>query len=368
MKPLGYLPDRRPAHIAVFRALQLGDLLCSIPAFRALRATLPSAHVALVGLPSMAGFVSRYAAYIDELIPFPGAPGFPEQDEDAPGLPAFIDAMRARRFDLAIQLHGNGGLGNLLVRSFGATTMAGFHRPEVLDEGPSGLFVDWDAEPSEVRRYLALMKALGADADAVADTSLELPIAPRERDEWHVLRRAHALDAAAFVCVHPGARWPSRRWPVERFAAVASTLAVQGARIVLTGSADERCIVDELAGCLRARRVPFADLCGLTSLGALAALLEDARLLISNDTGISHVAAAVGTASVVIASGSDVERWAPIDTRRHRVLAHDVPCRPCMYRECPIDHPCAHGVHVDAVVAAATTHDLAALPLASHAA
>lgn len=357
-----------PKRIAVFRALVLGDLLCSIPAFRALRATCPDAHVALVGLPAMARFVSRYPHYIDELIPFPGAPGFPEQDEGGEGLTTFLAAMQARRFDLAIQLHGSGGPANALVRGFGAATTAGFHLPPTDTERGTGVFVGWDAEVVEVRKYLALMQALGADATAVADASLELPVRPEERDEWVRLRRAHALDDASIVCVHPGARWPSRRWPLERFVAVATDLAARGSRIVVTGSGDEQPLAAALADGLRARHVAVVDLSGRTSLGALAALLQDARLLVSNDTGISHVAAAVGTPSVVIASGSDVARWAPIDARRHRVLSHSVPCRPCMYRDCPIDHPCATGVHVDAVIAAAMNHDFAALPPAYRAA
>ncbi len=347
--------DPPPRSIVVFRALQLGDLLCSMPALRALRATYPAAHIAMVGLPTMEGFTRRYPQWIDEHIAFPGAPGFPEQAEDGVRLPAFVDAMRARAFDLSIQLHGNGGLANHLVASFGAVTMAGFHLPAIFDESASGVFVDWDAEPAEVRRYLALMAALGASDESVADTSIELPIVAAERDEWERLRALHGLDGR-YVCIHPGARWSSRRWPLDRFAAVAHEVAARGARIVLTGSGDEREIVGALAERLRGAGVAVVDLAGRTSLGALACLLRGARLLVCNDTGISHVAAAVGTPSVVIASGSDVERWAPIDGTLHRVLAHAVPCRPCMHRDCPIDHPCAKGVTVEAVLDTAFSH------------
>lgn len=340
----------------MFRALVLGDMLCAVPALRALRATLPDAHIAWVGLPSMAWFAERYPHYIDEFVAFPGAPGFPEQSESGDGLPAFLAAMQRRRFDLAIQMHGSGGDGNALVAAFGATSMAGFHRPHAGDAWHDGTFVDWDAEVAEPRRYLALVKALGASAAVANDTSYELPVLAHERAEWMRLRDAEGLRDADIVCLHAGARWPSRRWPLDRFAETGAALAGRGARIVLTGSTDERALVADLKDALRRRGVTATNLAGRTSVGALACLLQDARLLVCNDTGISHVAAAVGTRSVVVASGSDVARWAPLDRSRHHVLAHQVPCRPCMYRDCPIDHPCATGVTVRAVVAHALAH------------
>jgi ADP-heptose:LPS heptosyltransferase len=90
-----------------------------------------------------------------------------------------------------------------------------------------------------------------------------------------------------------------------------------------------------------------------THLGSLAALIAGADLLVSNDTGVAHLAAALHTPSVIVSSGSDAARWAPGDAGLHRTLAHDVECRPCLYEECPIGHPCALGTTVEAVVAEA---------------
>ena len=154
------------------------------------------------------------------------------------------------------------------------------------------------------------------------------------------------------------ARLPSRRWPPERFAAVADALAGDGFQIVLTGAAGEAPLTMAVRAAMRA---PAVDLAGKTGLGSLGVLLRGAALLVCNDTGVSHIAAALRLPSVVIASGSDPARWAPIDGERHRVLAHPVPCRPCAYSDCPIGHDCALGVTVEAVLAAARGFPLAVI-------
>ena len=158
------------------------------------------------------------------------------------------------------------------------------------------------------------------------------------------------LEPERTILIHAGARLPSRRWPATRYAAVARALLDEGWQIALTGSAGEVDIVCQVESELDGRAV---NLCGNTELGVLAELLRMCRLLICNDTGISHVAACVGMRSVVIASGSDVQRWAPLDTDKHRVLHAPVACRPCAHHECPIGHPCALDIHVDQVLAEA---------------
>jgi hypothetical protein len=108
----------------------------------------------------------------------------------------------------------------------------------------------------------------------------------------------------------------ARRWPVERFAAVADTLADAGLRVVITGSQDER----DLAAALRARlRAPALDLSGATDLGTVAALVRGARLVVCNNTGVSHLAAALRVPSVVlIHDAREIARWAPLDAQLHR--------------------------------------------------
>jgi ADP-heptose:LPS heptosyltransferase len=122
------------------------------------------------------------------------------------------------------------------------------------------------------------------------------------------------------VCVHPGASVPERRWPAERFAAVARAFADRGLRVVLTGTSPEAGLTEQVA---REANVACVDLAGRTDLGVLAALLSEARLLVCNDTGVSHLAAALRTPSVVLSTGDNPARWAPADGSRHRVLCAD---------------------------------------------
>jgi len=345
MNAPSFLTAFAPRRIVIFRALQLGDMLCAVPALRALRNAAPQAHIALIGLPWAQALVERYGDLIDELIVFPGAVGFPEQSESNAGLPAFFSQMRGRRFDLAIQWHGSGGIANDLLHELGARAHAGFVQPG--EPVRHGCFIDWPDDLPESERYLALTSAIGAP---VVERQSAFPLTWRDGHEYAELAAVHGVEAQRLVLIHPGAQLPSRRWPAERFASVADNLATDGWQIAITGTAAEASLTGAVLGAMSA---PALYLAGATSLGGLAALVARARLVVCNDTGISHIAAAVATASVVIASGSDTRRWAPLDHARHRVLADYPACRPCAYRDCPYGHPCALNVSVEHVVEAA---------------
>ncbi|MGE5466752.1 MAG: glycosyltransferase family 9 protein [Ignavibacteria bacterium] len=335
-----------PRRIAVFRALQLGDLLCAVPALRALRAAWPRARICLIGLPWAQDFVRRMP-YLDDFIEFPGFPGMPERSPDLEAWPAYLGEVRERGFDLAIQMHGCGVLTNSLMAAMHVERSAGFFVPGQPGPRPD-ISLPWPEGVPEVRRLLHLAERLGAPARG---EHLELPILPEEAAAWVALRRELPIgreDAPhGYICIHPGARLASRRWPPERFAAVADELADAGYRIVLTGSAAEATLTGQVAASMMASA---EDLAGRTDLGTLAALVAQAELVVCNDTGISHVAAAMCTPSVVVCCGADAGRWQPLDTARHQVLWHPVACRPCDHDLCPTRHECAEGISASAVV------------------
>ncbi|GBG12599.1 ADP-heptose--LPS heptosyltransferase [Novimethylophilus kurashikiensis] len=305
--------------VVVFRALQLGDMLCAVPALRALRGALPHARITLVGLPWAVQFADRFSRYIDDFVAFPGHPAFGEQPAEANVLPAFYRQMRERRFDLALQLHGNGKISNGIVSQFGARQAAGY---ALLDASAANDEFDPDFHllpyphiGAEPLRLLEFMTLLGADP---LGDQLEFPLYVEDWRELQAAGLMKGLRPGEYICVHPGARFRDKCWPPQQFAAVADQLAREyGLTVVLTGSDKER---DLTAAVMHHMQMPAVDAARPISIGAMAALMSRARLLVCNDTGVSHIAAGLGLASVVIFSKAELSRWAPLDRQRHRCI------------------------------------------------
>jgi len=348
-------PQRRIGsvrRIAVLRALSLGDLVCATPALRALRGCFPRAHLTLVGQPWMAEW-SRRMPFVDDCVSLPPHPLTGAEVADTASWDAFVQTMQQRQLDLAVQLHGSGRISNPIVAQWKPRHMLAFHEPGQTP-WPEAIGLPWPQRGSETGRLLQLVGQLGGAAHALSHDTLPFhPVEDADRRAAVAMLAAHGLrpgQGVEWVCVHPGAKWASRRWPLSAFAAVARELAARGHPVVITGTAAE----SELAAALHAQVPQAINVAGCTSLWTLGALIDGARLLVCNDTGVSHVAAARRTPSVVISCGSDVARWAPADPVRHRVLWSPRACRPCEQVSCPYEHGCATDIAPEQVLAAAT--------------
>ncbi|MGE3961554.1 MAG: glycosyltransferase family 9 protein [Dehalococcoidia bacterium] len=296
--------------IAVMRALQLGDLLCAIPALRALKRAEPASEIRLIGLPWAEQLVTRFPGYLAGFLAFPGWPGVAELPFDDERFDVFEDTAAACRFDLAVQMHGSGSTSNGFVAAVPARARAGFVPPDA--ETPPG-FLPYPTDRSEVERLLVLAEHLGATD---LDPTLEFPVFAEERVEAQALLAALGVErGAGLACLHPGGRGDDRRWPAADFAAVADVLDAAGYTVAVTGSEIDRPVNDVVRA---ASRAPLVDLTGRTTIGTLGAIIEGAALVVTNDSAPSHLAAALRVPSVVIYTGSDRSRWEPLDRERHR--------------------------------------------------
>ncbi len=316
-------------HAVVFRALHLGDFLCSVPALRALDGRYPGAEITLIGLPWLRSIISRFR-YVDRFLDFPGYWGLEGVPWDSDRTRAFINESVSYEYDLAIQMHGDGRISNGFVAQLGARNAVGYSRQGFSSRGLA-LELQYDEQEHEIWRCLRLVQALDADVDPV----LEFPLVPQDLREVELLLAASGVDRARpFLVVHPGASSPDKRWPAERFALAADKLAhVLDAEVLITGTSYESPVAEEMAAHMKRRP---AVLAGRTSIGALAALIARSSLVLTNDSGPSHLAVATGTPSVVIFGPTDPTRWAPLDRQTHGVV--------CAEREAPISSVSAQRV------------------------
>ncbi len=301
--------------IAIFRALHLGDFLCSVPALRAVRDRYPRAEVTMIGLPWVRSLVERYS-YLDRCLDFPGYEGMEGVDWDRGRSSRFLEEARGYRYDLAIQMHGDGRVSNRFVAQLGARGSLGYRPGDGDHSRQLDLELVWEDGIHEIERWLRLVGVLGA----VGTPRMEFPLLPSDLVEIERVAEAEGIDLSRpLIGLHPGGKDPAKRWPVAQFAFVADALAAElSAQLIITGSHDEMDLAAAVAAEMRSG--PACLVAGKTSLGGLAALLTQLRLLVTNDTGPSHLAAAVGTPSVVLFGPTDPAVWAPLDVECHRAL------------------------------------------------
>ncbi len=337
--------------IAVLRPNAVGDFIYALPCLHSLRAAFPEARITYIGKPWHVDFLVGRPGPIDEVAVLPpcpgvGAPADARTDERA--VARFIDAMRERHFDLALQIYGGGGFSNPFTRRLGARLTAGMKAP---DAEPLDRWVHYG--PLQNRR-LQLLEVAALVGVAPVMPHPELAVTERDRREADALLPHDA--GRPLVLIQPGASDPRRRGHPARFAAVADRLAATGARIAVNGTEDETPVVRAV---LEQMRTPAVDLSGRLSLCGLCGLLARSALLVSNDTGPLHLALALGTPAVGIYWLTNLIEAAPLRYEGHRPLL--AACSACP--RCGRDNRAQRCAHEDSFVDEIATETVMAAAL-----
>ncbi|HEX9780913.1 MAG TPA: lipopolysaccharide heptosyltransferase II [bacterium] len=328
--------------ILVIRLDRLGDVVLSTPVLRVLRRARPESRLAVMVRPPCRDVVEAHPD-VDEVILYDkeGA------HRSAAATIAFARALRGR-FDAALVLHPSN-------RSHWIPWLAGIPVRIGYDRKSGWLLTHrmphrkQEGERHEAAYTLELVRPLGIEPPAVAEASV--PVSPEAfRRVGAVLSEAGIGPEVRPLAVHPSASCVSKRWMPERFAAVADRLAGDlGERIVLVGGKPDAVHAAATASAMRA---PAVNLAGRLTVAELIALLSRCRLLLSNDSGPVHLAAAVGTPVVDIFGrnqrGLSPLRWGPLGDG-HVILHKEVGCVTCLAHNCDIEFKCLTELGVDEV-------------------
>ncbi len=277
-----------PGDVLVLRALGLGDALTAVAALRGVRRAWPDRRVVLAG-PEPLGRWFAGLGVVDTVV-------------EAVGLAPL--SVGGRGGHVAVDLHGRGPQSHRLLTATRPARLVAFACPAASHPSrPDDVAPTWRDDEHEVERWCRLVRAAGGACDA---EDLRLAVEP-------------SPDARDAVLLHPGAASGARRWPVERWRTVARRLVAAGHRVLVTGSAPER---DLCAAVVEG--IPGAQaVAGRSELPELAALVAGCRLLVCGDTGVAHLATAVGAPSVLLFGPTAPAEWGPaVDVERHVVLWH----------------------------------------------
>ncbi len=307
-------------HILFIKPSSLGDIVHAMPTFASIRRTYPKARLTWLVKSQWADFVERIDG-VDRVWPVKST---------LKGWLSQVSPLRAEHFDLVVDLQG-------LFRSAaiswlsGSPLIAGFANGR---EGSSWFYSRRVPAPQvemhAVDRYLLVAKAVGAVESCVPEFRFRISQADHDAVERLLSRFGVALGTS-WVALNVSARWPTKRWPAESFAEVADRLQQEGAGpVMLLGGPDERAAGAAITGQMK---TPVIDLTGATTVGLLPALLSKASLLITNDSGPMHIAAAVGTPVVALFGPTSALLTGPYGAG-HSVLTGNVPCQPCFSRTC----------------------------------
>jgi heptosyltransferase-2 len=338
----------QPFKIMVRATNWVGDAIISLPALEALRVRFPDTEIVVVAKPWVAELYLNHPALLRTFVYDPE-----RQHRGRRGFREFIEGLRAERFDAAI----------LFQRAFHAAWMAwraripvriGYgteQRGPLLTEAvplpPSGYLRHQASE------YLELIYRAGVLDQRPPPPKQARILVSRSERRWaaDALKGLGLEGPRCFVGLNPGASFgPAKRWPVDRYAALGDRLVeALGADVLVFGSKAERPLAEAVARSMQHTPVVLA---GATTLRQWIALTERCRLVVANDSGPMHVAAATGVPVVAIFGSTDERATGPLSPWA-RVVRRPVECSPCGLRECPIDFRCMTGVAVDDVYGAA---------------
>jgi|SRR5579884_1259992 len=317
-------------NIAVIRASALGDFIFALPALTALREMFPEAKVSYLGKQWHKDLLGERESLIDQVIVVPPVAGVGEKEtfpNDHLVLKKFFRRMQKEKFDVAIQLHGGGRYSNPFVRNLGANYTIGTKTPDAqaLDKT-----IPYDYYQSEYIRWLEVVSLIGAKT-----TQIMPRIDPTSQDIEEAYQ-ALQDNIKNIIVLHPGATDKRRRWRPERFAEVADYFAQKGFRIVVTGTNDEKSVVENVIGRMRGTAENFYN---KLSLKGLTGLLSLADLVISNDTGPLHLADALGCKTVGIYWCGNMINGAPPYRKKSRCLASWMTICPLCHKDCASFYP-----------------------------
>jgi lipopolysaccharide heptosyltransferase II len=364
--------NSNPKKILIRGVNWLGDAVITTPALLRLREKFPDAKIAILTPEKLADLWKNHPA-IDEIISFAA-------NEN---IFAVAKKLRAEKFDLAIVLP-NSPRSALEVFLAGIPKRIGCARPW------RNFFLTQTVAPrvdavkmrkrsvAEIRRlaarpeiqianrkpqianplahqiheYLHLAAALGANPEVLPP---KLFVTPEEIEQ---AKKKFGLDGIKnpIFGLNPGAEYgAAKRWPIERFTAAVKEIQKRTNCVwILFGGKNDLAIANQVESEFRNSKLKIQNFCGKTSLRELMALLKCCRVLLTNDTGPMHVAAALGVSIVAIFGSTSPELTGPISSNelQHKILKSDAPCSPCFLRECPIDFRCMNGISVESVVEA----------------
>ncbi len=315
---------------------QLGDVLMTTPAIRALRESAAGRQIALL-TSSSGALVAPMIPEIDEVLAY-DPPWMKLTPPRGPGLDfAMIDRLREGKYDAAaiFTVYSQNPLPAAMLCYLAGIPLRLAHCRENPYQLLTHRVVETEPESGvrhEVRRQLDLVATVGART-----TEERLSLRPTDAAFRRIDAILQGLDLTPvrrWAVVHPGSSAPSRRYPPESFAEAARRLVRdEGFRIVFTGGREEVELVDSIRSAMKA---PSVSLAGRLDLDELAALIARAPILIANNTGPAHVGAAVGTPVVDLYALTNLQHtpWSVPS----RVLFHDVPCKPCYRSVCPMGH------------------------------